>query len=194
MSGEDKNMELEKTDAELVKAFKEGDRGALDLLIARYQGRLYAYLARLSGDRGAADDLTQEVFLKVLRKLDSYGEREKFSAWLFTLAHHAAMDRFRSDSRRREESLDAAGEDDLPLAGTLASPEPGPEGALEAAERAGALQAAFDRLSPEQREVFLMRHYSGLSFREIAGILGVPIGTVLARMSRAVARMRREMQ
>jgi len=191
MTGEDKNTE--KTDADLVQAFKDGNTAALDRLINRYKGPLYAYLVKLSRDRDASDDLLQEVFIRVIKKLASYGERDKFSAWLFTVAHHAVMDHFRSDSRRREDSLDSAAEDRLSLADTLASPEPGPDGILEGAERAGVVQAAFDRLSPEQREVFLMRHYSGLPFNEIADILGVPIGTALARMSRAVARLRSEL-
>ncbi len=180
-------------DAELVKAFKEGDTGALDELISRYKDRLYAYLLRLSRDRDAADDLLQEVFIKVIKKINFYGEREKFSAWLFTVAHHAAMDYFRSGYRRHEESLDAAGEDGVPLTDMLASREPGPDKILEEGERAAALQAAFDHLSADQREIFLMRHYSGLSFKEIADILGVPIGTVLARMSRAMAKVRTEL-
>ena len=181
------------SDAELVKAFKEGDAGALDELIGRYKERLYAYLLRLSRDRDAADDLQQEVFIKVVKKIHSYGEREKFSAWLFTIAHHAVMDHFRSGLRRREESLDTADGDRTPLAETLPSHEPGPDKQLEEAESSAVLQAAFDRLSSDQREIFLMRHYSGLSFKEIADILGVPIGTVLARMSRAMAKVRSEL-
>ncbi|MFA7009184.1 MAG: sigma-70 family RNA polymerase sigma factor, partial [Elusimicrobiales bacterium] len=114
------------TDAELIKAYKEGSSGALDELIDRYKPRLYAYLLRLTRDRSASDDLTQEVFIRVIRKLDSYGERQKFSAWLFTVAHHAVMDHFRSGARRREESLDASGEETVPLSASLASPEPGP--------------------------------------------------------------------
>ncbi len=182
----------QQTDAGLIQAFKEGDAGALDELIGRYKERLYAYLLRLSRCRDAADDLLQEVFIKLIKKLDSYDEREKFSAWLFTVAHHAVMDHFRSGSRRREESLDAAGETGAPLTDTLASLEPGPDKLLEEFESAAVIRAAFDRLSADQREIFLMRHYSGLSFKEIAEILSVPIGTVLARMSRAMAKMRRE--
>lgn len=182
------------SDAGLVKAFREGDTGALEELIGRHKDRLYAYILRLVRDRDAADDLLQEVFIKVIKKLASYGERDKFSAWLFTVAHHAVMDHFRSASARREESLDAGGEEKSPLSDRLASPEPGPDKLLDDAERAAALQAAFDGLSPEQREIFLMRHYSGLSFKEIAEILGAPIGTVLARMSRAMEKMRRELE
>lgn len=180
------------TDAELIKAFKEGGASALEELISRYKGPLYAYLLRLARDRDAADDILQDVFVKVIKKLGAYGEEDKFSAWLYTVAHHAVMDHFRAGSRRREDSLYAADGDQRPLADTLASREPSPEDAFASAEQAGALEAAFGKLSPEQREVFLLRHYSELSFKEIADILKVPIGTVLARMSRALAKMRKE--
>ena len=180
------------TDAELIKAFKEGSSDALAELIGRYKDRLYAYLLRLSRSRDTADDLVQEVFIKIIKKPDSYGERQKFSAWLFTVAHHVMMDHFRSAARRREESLDAAAEGSPSPVEMLASADPGPDRVLEDAVRTAKLQAAFDRLSADQREIFLMRHYSELSFKEIAEILGVPIGTVLARMSRAMAKMRRE--
>jgi RNA polymerase sigma-70 factor (ECF subfamily) len=194
MTDEDKNAGEGISDPELVRAFKGGDNEALEGLIEKYKGPLYAYLLRLLGDPGAADDLFQDVFVKVLKKLSVYSERKKFSAWLFTVAHHAVMDHFRSVSRRREDSLDSH-DDDRPAAGdTLASPEPGPDELLEAAERAGALRAAFESLSAEQREIFIMRHYSGLSFGEIAVILGVPVGTALARMSRAMAKMRERLQ
>ncbi len=183
-------MDNNTPDAELVKAFNNGDADALTCLINRYKGAMYAYLFRLSGDRNTADDLFQEVFVKVIRKLSSYGERDKFPAWLFTVAHHAAMDHFRSASRLREESLDAGSVDGLTMGDVLPSPEPGPDGVLEREEDSGAIRKVFALLSAEQQEVFLLRHYSGLSFKEIAGIAGVPIGTVLARMSRAVAKMR----
>ncbi len=186
-------MDDNAADRDLIRAFRAGEAGALSGLIEKYRGPVFAYLLRLCRDRTAAEDLFQEVFLKVVRNLSSYRERDRFSAWIFTLARNAVMDRFRSVSRRREDSLDAAAGDGRPLGDALPSPEPGPEAALEKAEESGAIQAAFERLSPEQREVFVLRHYSGLSFREIAGISGVPIGTVLARMSRALARMRREL-
>lgn len=185
---------MDATDAELVKAFKEGDTAALDELISRYKGPLYAYLLRLARDKDAADDILQDVFVKVIKKLGAYGEKDKFSSWLFTVAHHAVMDHFRAGARRREDSLYAADGDERTLEDTLAAREPSPEDAFASAEQAGALEAAFGTLSPEQREVFLLRHYSGLSFKEIADMLKVPIGTVLARMSRAMAKMRAELE
>ena len=182
------------TDAELIKAFNDGDVSALDELISRYKAPLYAYLLRLTRDRDAADDIFQEVFVKVIKKLGAYGEKDKFSAWLFTVGHHAVMDHFRARTRRREDSLYAADGENRAPEETLASREPSPEASLLCAARADAVEAAFDKLSPEQREVFLLRHYSGLSFREIAETLNVPIGTALARMSRALARMRDELE
>ena len=187
------DMEKDPSDADLMEAFNKGDEEALSLLINRYKGPLFAYLLRLSGDRDAADDIFQDVFVKVVKKASSYREHKKFSAWLFTVAHHSLMDHFRSVSRRREDSLDAVVDGGLSPGDRLPSPEPGPERVLERTERSRTVQAAFDRLSPEQREVFALRHYSGLSFKEIADIYGVPIGTVLARMSRTLAKLRREL-
>ena len=176
-------------DAELVRAFRGGDEAALGELIERYRDRLYAYLRRLAGDPSGAEDMFQDTWVKVARNIGAYREENKFSAWLFSVAHNTAMDALR---RRRPDSvsLDAAPEDGLPLSETMGSAEPGPEASYAAAESRRAIDGALAELSPEQREVFLLRHYSGMSFREIAGALGVPIGTVLARASRAAAKLR----
>ncbi|MDQ7772289.1 MAG: sigma-70 family RNA polymerase sigma factor [Elusimicrobiales bacterium] len=177
-------------DAELVRAFNGGDEAALGELIARHRDRLYAYLRRLAGDDAGAEDMFQDTWIKVARNMGAYREENRFSAWLFSVARNTAMDALR---RRRPESvsLDAAvAEDGRPLAETIGSAEPGPEASYAAAESRRAIDAALAELSPEQREVFLLRHYSGMSFKEIADALGVPIGTVLARASRAAAKLR----
>ncbi|KAF0127660.1 MAG: RNA polymerase sigma factor [Elusimicrobia bacterium] len=209
--GEDNN------DAELVRAFRGGDEAALGELIERHRDRLYAYLRRLAGDGSGrhcpqsvsralrvadagAEDMFQDTWIKVARNIGAYREENKFSAWLFSVARNTAMDALR---RRRpgNVSLDAASAGDTmrhgvpvplgrPLAETIGSAEPGPEAAYEASESRRAIDGALAELSPEQREVFLLRHYSGMSFREIADALGVPIGTALARASRAAAKLR----
>lgn len=195
---------MSRTDNELVRAFREGDKDSLGELIARYRRPLYAYLLKLLRDNDAADDIFQEVFAKMIGNPGAFshpaspaatgGKSGGFSAWLFTVAHHAAMDHFRAGIRRREESLDAETDDHPALSETLAAREPSPEAALDAADQASVIESAFEKLSSEQREVFIMRHYSGLSFREIAEALQVPIGTVLARMSRGLAKMRAELE
>lgn len=181
--GEDNN------DAELVQAFRSGDEAALGELIERHRDRLYAYLRRLAGDDAGAEDMFQDTWVKVARNMGAYREENRFSAWLFSVARNTAMDALR---RRRpgSVSLDAAPEDGRPLAETIGSAEPGPEASYEASESRRAIDGALAELSPEQREVFLLRHYSGMSFKEIADALGVPIGTVLARASRAAAKLR----
>ena len=191
------------TDEELVAAFKAGDIEALGALMERHRAPVYGYLLRLTGRREAADDLFQEVFLKLVRGPGSYDERQKFRSWLFTVARNAAMDHFRRETARRsvwaaESDLEApaGGEEGDSPRGPLeraAGPEPGPQQELENRERGAKIAAALAKLSEDQREVFYLRHYSELSFREIAEMLGLPIGTVLARMSRAAALLRREL-
>ncbi len=185
-------MHEELTDAQLVAAFRDGDPEALGLLMERHKAAVYGYLLRLTSRPDAAEDLFQEVFLKLVRNPAAYGEREKFRAWLFTVARNAAMDHFRRE--RLRSALPLEGDGETPGAADFAaSPEPGPEKQFENGALGERIKAALELLSPEQREVFYLRHYSELSFREIADMLKVPIGTVLARMSRAAALLRREL-
>ena len=183
-------MNEEPTDPELLSAFKNGDTEALGALMERHQAALYGYLLRLTRSAAAANDIFQEVFLKLVRNPAAYGEREKFKAWLFTVARNAAMDHFRRESSRAEVPLEGTGEKAGP-ADFAVSPEPGPAEAAENRAEGERIAAALAKLSPDQREVFYLRHYSGLSFREIAELLSLPIGTVLARMSRAAAQLRK---
>ena len=185
-------MKEDISDTELVAAFKAGDTEALGLLMGRHKDAVYGYLLRLTGRADAADDLFQEVFLKLVKNPSSYSEREKFKAWLFTVARNAAMDHFRRDSSRRETPLEGDGEK-AGAADLIASAEPGPAEAFYSRDLAGRIDRALASLSEDQREVFYLRHYSQLSFKEIAELLKVPIGTVLARMSRAAARLREKL-
>jgi RNA polymerase sigma-70 factor (ECF subfamily) len=183
---------LELSDAQLVAAYQAGDPEALGLLMERHKAAVYGYLLGLTGRPDAADDLFQEVFLKLVRNPAAYGECEKFKAWLFTVARNAAMDHFRRGSARAEVPLEGDGERPGP-SDYAVSPEPGPELAAGHRELGEKIAAALAKLSADQREVFYLRHYSGLSFREIAQLLSLPIGTVLARMSRAAALLRKEL-
>ena len=186
------------SDTELVAAFKGGDVEALGALMERHKAALYGYLLRVTKRADAAEDIFQEVFLKLVHNPGAYGEREKFKAWLFTVARNAAMDYFRRESSRRalacaEGDAPVYGEEEAPSRlDSAASPEPGPPEALE--NKGERIAAALDKLSDDQREIFHLRHYSELSFKEIAEMLGLPIGTVLARMSRAAARLREELE
>ena len=186
-------MSEELSDSELIAAFKGGDAEALGLLMERHKAAVYGYLLRLTGRPDAADDLFQEVFLKLVKNPSAYGEREKLKAWLFTVARNAAMDYFRKEGSRGEVPLE--GYDGQPgPADFMASAEPGPAEAFYGKARGARIDAALAALSEDQREVFYLRHYSELSFREIAEQLSLPIGTVLARMSRAAALLRKNLE
>lgn len=186
-------MPEELSDSELVAAFKAGDAEALGLLMERHKAAVFGYLLRLTSRRDAAEDLFQEVFLKLVKNPGAYSEKEKFKAWLFTVARNAAMDLFRREGSRGEVSLEGDGEGTGP-ADFLASAEPGPAEAFYGKGLAASIDAALASLSEDQREVFYLRHYSELSFKEIAEMLKVPIGTVLARMSRAAAQLRKKLE
>jgi len=188
------------TDAELLTAFKAGDPEALGELMVRHKAPVYGYLVRITGRAEAADDIFQEVFLKLVHNPGAYNEREKFKAWLFTVARNAAMDHFRRETARHEVPLpdgDWRPEEEGGTGGppeAAISPEPGPDKALDSKLLAERLAGALEKLSEDQREVFYLRHYSELSFKEIAAMLGLPIGTVLARMSRAADHLRKELE
>ena len=157
----------------------------------RYKGPLHSFLRRMAGE-SAADDLFQEVFVKALGAAGTYEDRQRPAAWLFTIARRLALDHLRS--ARPEVSLDQESPEGFPLAETLPGADPRPEAELEAFEERARVLAAIDRLPLEQREVFLMREQAGLSFKEIAQALGVPLNTALGRMHYAVTKLRKDLE
>lgn len=189
------------TDAELIKAYKKGDTEALEKIMKKYKTPIYAYLLKMVRNTDYANDLFQEIFLKLIKNIQSYNEEQKFANWIYTVAHNMVIDGFRKNKNRRFESLDQSkGEDAGHISGlktageTIASKELSPENILIKNETDGKIEKAFEILSDEQREVFIMRHYWGLSFKEIAKILKVPIGTALARMARALSKLKFELR
>ncbi|MEA3306247.1 MAG: sigma-70 family RNA polymerase sigma factor [Elusimicrobiota bacterium] len=179
------------TDAELIRAYKKGDTRALEEIMKKYKVPIYSYLLRMVKNTDSANDLFQEVFLKFIKNIRSYNEEKKFANWIYTVARNTAMDSFRKNKNRHFESLEQGGpEGTRSLGETIDSKELSPENSLIKNETSGKIDKAFEALSDEQREVFVMRHYWGLSFKEIAEIIKVPIGTALARMSRALGKLR----
>lgn len=162
---------------------------ALSALVEAYSPRLFGLLYRLTGSREAAEDLLQETFLRVVRCIHAYEHDGRFEAWLFRIAANLARDHARCGRRRGQPAANG------PLADeTLSDPRGVPPGrAVEQQEVAARLSAGLARLSQPDREILLLRHYAGLSFREIAEVLGIPLGTALARAHRALARLREAM-
>ena len=170
------------TDSELILRCHDDTRAFRDLM-DRYDKRIYTFLVGLAGE-SQADDLFQEFWLRVFRFSGGYRPQGKASGWLFRIANNVAMDGL---SRRRR----AAGNVDIAELGE-SLPDASPTGLkwAEQEELRRRLAAALEALPLEQRQVFLMREYGGMTFRDIAEELDIPIGTALSRMNYAVAKLR----
>lgn len=173
----------------LTAAAASGNEEALEMLFQRYRRPVYAYLNRMLGnDSMSADDLFQELWIKVINKLPKYRESGKFSAWLFRVAHNLVLEHFRREKSRSK--LGTLSDDGtLPDVPNI-SLEPGSlVGAQELREK---LITLLQEMPPEQREVFLMRQQD-MSFKEIAEIQKCPINTALGRMHNCLKFLRQKL-
>lgn len=182
--------------AELVSRCRRGDREAFEPLFSLFRGPLYAYLARTTGDRHEAEDLLQDVFVRLIENLDRYEESGRFEAWIFRIAANRVRDwaRRRKHAERTLSGVPGAGDGDGPAPGVVdRSVEAPPETQMIAGEEVRLLELAMAQLEAEERQVLTLRHYGDLSFREIADIMGSPLGTILAKSHRALLKLRDKM-
>jgi RNA polymerase sigma-70 factor (ECF subfamily) len=183
-------------DEALMLAFKGGDARAFDKLVQRHRGPVFNFLCRLLGDRARAEDLLQETWLKVVRSSKSYEQKAKFTTWLYTIARNLCVDASRRDRHRATTSLDqTSGEEDAQALGErVADTGPSPERSAHALQLREAMEQALQKIPAEQREVFLLREYAGVAFKDIAEVTGVPENTVKSRMRYALEGLRRVLQ
>ena len=172
----------ETTDEALAAAANSGDRGALEVLLARHFDRVHAICRRVTGHREDALDATQEALIAVTRGLHRYDGRALFTTWLYRVATNAALDELRRRKRRPEP---AELDEDRPLGGTGASAGSAPVESVVAARLD--VDAALATLSPEFRAAVVLRDLCDLDYAEIAEALDVPIGTVRSRIARGRA-------
>ena len=172
------------SDERLMLRFQKGEVRAFEELVRRHCTPVFSFLLRLTGDRGRAEDLCQETFLRVVRAAEAWEPRALFRTWLYAVARNQAQDEARRRAFRRTEP-----EGD-PAATAGASADPGPEEAAAGALLRPKLEAALASLPEEQREVFLLREHAGLRFPEIAEVTGVPENTVKSRMRYALEALR----
>jgi RNA polymerase sigma-70 factor (ECF subfamily) len=172
------------SDERLMLRFQAGDVRAFEELVRRHRTPVFSFLLRLTGDRGRAEDLCQETFLRLVRASAGWEPRALLRTWLYQVARNQAVDEARRQAFRRAEPLDD------PARGVEPSPDPGPDAAAEGALLRPKLEAALAALPEEQREVFLLREHAGLRFAEIAAVTGVPENTVKSRMRYALEALR----
>jgi RNA polymerase sigma-70 factor (ECF subfamily) len=165
-------------DADLIRQAARGNVEAFNLLVSRWEKRVYNYLLRIAGNREDALDLTQEAFLKAhlnLRKLD---DPARFGAWLYRIAHNEAYSLFRK--RRPETDVDALEPESTETGITVGGSSVFPM------ELSLAVAGALQRLSPEQREAVVLKIYQGFKFEEMAEILSCPVSTIKSRLYTAL--------
>jgi RNA polymerase sigma-70 factor (ECF subfamily) len=173
-------------DEELVSRVLSGQEDFFEVLVRRYQSRIVAHVARMVGSREDANDLAQEIFLKVFGALDRYNPTYKFSTWLFRIAGNAAIDHLRK-RRPRTVSLESQDANGKVSSTEYRSPDPDPYSELRNLERGGAISRAIADLPLEFRELITLRHFGGLSYEEIAELKRMPLGTVKNKLFRARA-------
>jgi RNA polymerase sigma-70 factor (ECF subfamily) len=179
------------TDDDLVEAFQAGDLSAFDDLVRRWDRKMQGAIYRIMGSEEEARDLSQETFLRAYRALKAFKGEARFSSWLYQIALNVCRDRMRRKRGRSFVSLD-----ELDEAGQSLPAFTGPS-ALEIAERndvARAVSAAVAALPEEQREVIVLKEYQGLTFLEIAEILGLPMSTVKTRLYRGLGQLRERLE
>ena len=183
----------------VVRQCIAGDQQAWQQLVVSQHRRVYAICYRFTGSATDAEDLTQDVFLKVYRNLASFDtQKGNFQTWITTLARNLLVDHFRRTRMdRATDSLDASlnGEDDgATLASRLADPRPGQESHTAGLELKVKIQQALAQLSPELREAVVFRDLEDMDYKEIAQVLRIPEGTVKSRISRGRGELARLLQ
>jgi RNA polymerase sigma-70 factor (ECF subfamily) len=172
------------SDEALMLCVQAGELSALQGLMVRYEKGLYNFLARCTGDRHLAEDLFQDTFLRVVEKRESFDPGRGFRSWLFSISANLARDACRR-RKVRSRDLEAGGE-------RLARPEPvRPDVEAERREEMEIARVTLDKLPEDAKAMVLMHFCEGLRYREVAEIIGVPVGTVKSRIHWAVEKLAR---
>jgi len=172
------------TDAELAVQAAAGSADAFHEIVRRFERPVLSLIVRMVRDPTVAEDLAQETFVKAYRHLDRYDPRRKLASWLFKIAHNTTFDHLR---RKHPETVPLEAEDgDEETWEVLAAPEiTEPDRLVESAEAMAALEEALGTLAPRYREILLLRFREGLSYQEVADVIGVPMGTMKIQLHRA---------
>lgn len=176
-------------DADLIARAAEGDRSAFVTLVERHRAMVYRVAFQYVGNHHDADDIAQDVFIKVHRSLSGFRRDSQFTSWLYRVAMNTCIDH----GRRRTAVFSLDGGEEK-TAFEIPAAEPGPEQRAYAGEVRQAVEAAVDDLPPQQRLVFTMRHFEGMKLIDIADALGIAEGTVKRQLHSAVHRLRRALK
>jgi RNA polymerase sigma-70 factor (ECF subfamily) len=182
------------SDEELLERFCRGESEAFGALVRRYERELYGYLRRYLGDGNLAEDVFQNTFLQIYIKSGQYEPGRPVRPWLYTIATHQAIDALRRNGRHQAVSLDEArsesGEETLAgLLDLLHCRGPSPVEAASVQERREQVRIQVEQLPDFLRQVLILAYYQGMRYRDIADILGIPVGTVKSRLHAALIKL-----
>jgi RNA polymerase sigma-70 factor (ECF subfamily) len=188
------------SDQDLIERIRQHDTQAFEILFERYQELIRRHLVHIVRTNAAAQDLGQEVFLRVWTRAEQWDGRGSFKAWLYRIATNLALNHLRSVNRRREQPLPFDGNEDEDEEGhfvpawLIDASTLGPDTSLELAEQRGLFRRLVEALPKEKREVFRLVHEMEMSMRDTADELGIPEGTVKSRLYYAKKHLAREWQ
>ena len=184
-------------DRTLAAKAAQGSEKAFRELLRRYERPVFSLIYRMVRDRGLAEDLSQETFIRTFRAIGSYNPGYKFSSWIFKIAHNLTIDNLR---RKRVDTVSIHGSPDAVTPDeqartslALESATERPDAYVENLELGGQIEAAIGKLRPEYRAVTILRHVEGYSYQEIAEVLELPLGTVKTYIHRARLELKAEL-
>ena len=174
----------------LIRKYLAGDKQSLELLIKQYLKPIYSFVSRYVGNGQEAEDITQEVFVRVWRNLKKFDQSKSFKTWVFSIAKNASLDFLKKKKAIPFSEFDTK-EGGNRIMDTLVDPSPLPLELLEKAGMARMLNVAMEKLSPQYRMVLFLRYNDHFNFREIAESLGEPLHTITSRHRRALIQLKK---
>jgi len=186
-------MKRDESDEELMLAYAAGDAAAFDALYGRHRGPTFRFIRRQVADDAIAQEIYQDVWMRVVNARGRYAPTAKFTTWLFTIAHNRMMDHFRSSGQHVEYVAFDADDDDAPAIDPPAPAAGAPDALLERKRLASRILAALAELPPAQREAFLLQQEGDLTVEDIARITDVGRETAKSRLRYALNKLRRDL-
>ncbi|MGD9345284.1 MAG: sigma-70 family RNA polymerase sigma factor [Candidatus Aminicenantes bacterium] len=187
-------MAMEENDTHLVERVCAGDIYAFQEIVERYKKKIYYIAYDIVGDHHEAEDVSQEVFIKMYRALERFRKDAKMSSWLYQITVNSAIDSIRKKKVRPRinvEDIEQVGAQERSL--ESASPETNPERRAVSSLMQRHIEQALHKITPQERAVFVMRHYNEFKIREISDVLDVSSGTVKSLLFRALKKLRKEL-
>ena len=180
---------------EIIDGLAAGDRAAFREFVEQYKRKVYFLALDVVGNPVDAEDVSQEVFLKVYRSFGTFNREARLGSWLYRVTYNAGIDHLRRKALTPEavgdEVIEARSRIDAPLAGSAAYPDPA--AAAESKQLQAKITLALEKVSPQEKAVFLLRHYNDLRLKEIAETLHLSTGSVKSYLFRAVKKLQKEL-